>query len=85
MGEETHGWFWLMVSIILAALRMLHILRHRIPSLVEGCSSIAANSEGAKNIVVRCVALARFSEVILSSENGHVKRNSGGGLWICKD
>jgi hypothetical protein len=28
----------------------------RIPPLVEGCSLIAANSEGAENVVIRCLA-----------------------------
>ncbi len=45
-----------MVPIILAVLTVLSILRHDVPLPVEGCSSIAANSEGAKNVVVRCLA-----------------------------
>ena len=56
MGKEIHGWFWSVVPIILAALMMLHILRHHAPPLVEGCSFIAANSEGAKNVVICWVA-----------------------------
>ena len=54
--KETHERFWSMVSIILAVLMVLSILRHDVPPPVEGCSSIATNSEGAKNVVVRCLA-----------------------------
>jgi len=39
--------------MILAALMMWYILYHCFPPLLEGCSSIAANSEGAENVVIR--------------------------------
>ena len=51
--KEAHERFWLVVPIILTALMMLSILRHQAPPFVEGCSSIAANSEGAENVVIR--------------------------------
>jgi hypothetical protein len=79
MWKEIQRWFWLMVPIILSALMMLYILYHRIPPLVEGCSLIAANSEGAENVVMRCVSQqVGFSEGIFPSECLSVKEVSHG-------
>ncbi len=56
-----------------------------IPLLVKGCSSIAANSEGAKNVVVCWVATGWVSGLFSPLRTAMSRKTLGGGLWICKD